>query len=198
MRFPERFHPRHFPRRIARLRVIIVRRGSWKFAVLASIGAMLAIAGVVGIGEYSGHPLLLTTFGPTSLLVFGFPHVPFAQPRNVIGGYLLGGLCGLLACTFFGFGPWAPVPAVGLTMFLMMMSQTVHPPAAGLPIVIAATDPGWMFLFFPVLTGAVLMVSFGLVFNGLGRQKERQAATSGRRGRRGRAGRTPPRPPPAP
>jgi len=195
MRFPERFNPRHLPRRIARFRVIIVRRASWKFALVASLGAMLAILGAVAVGEWSGHPLLLATFGPTGVLIFGFPQVPFAQPRNVLGGYLIAGLCGLAVTALLGSGPWAPIPAVGLAMFLMMLSQTVHPPAAGLPIVIAMSDPGWGFLGFPVMAGALLMVVAGLLFNRLGRQAERQERAS-RRGRRARAAKAPVRPPP--
>lgn len=184
MLLPDRLHPRHLPRRLARLQVFVFRRAGWDFSLLATLGAMIAISGVIAVGEWSGHRLLLATFGPTSLLVFAFPQVPFARPRNILGGYAIASVCGLAVCDLIGHGPWAPVPAVGLAMFLMLVTNTVHPPATGLPILIALSSPGWDFLFFPVLAGGLVVIATGYVFNKLGGQVERQNAPRRRHRRR--------------
>ena len=36
--------------------------------------------------------LLLGSFGASCVLVFGFPDLPFSQPRNLVGGHVLSSL----------------------------------------------------------------------------------------------------------
>ena len=40
---------------------------------------------------------LTGSFGATAVLLFASPRSPFAQPRNLIGGHLIGAICGCIA-----------------------------------------------------------------------------------------------------
>ena len=61
-------------------------------ALLAGLGGAIAIATLQTLGGLLAVPLLIAPFGASCVLVFGVPASPFAHPRNVIGGYLLGSI----------------------------------------------------------------------------------------------------------
>ncbi|PWB80287.1 MAG: HPP family protein [Methylocystaceae bacterium] len=145
---------------------------------IISKGRSIASAGIGGfalislLGELGGHleqPLLLGSFGASCVLVFGFPELPFSQPRNVIIGHALSSFIGLGCLTLFGPTPWAMAGAVGMAIMLMMGTQTVHPPAGSNPVIIFLTQPSWAFLFAPTLVGAVLIIGFALIYNNVAR-----------------------------
>lgn len=55
--------------------------------LIALLGGVLAIAAIAGLGDALTASLLLGSFGASCVLVFGFPDVPFSQPRNVMFGH---------------------------------------------------------------------------------------------------------------
>lgn len=139
--------------------------------VLASLGGMAAIAAVAGLGEQLSLSLILGSFGASCVLVFGFPDSPFSQPRNVVAGHGLSTLIGLLVLHLCGAHWWALALAVGLAIAAMMASRTVHPPAGSNPVIVFLLQPGWNFLWFPTLSGALLLVAVALLYNNLTRRK---------------------------
>ena len=132
---------------------------------LAWLGGALAIACVASTADWLSLSLLLGSFGASCVLVFGFPDLPFSQPRNLVGGHVLSSLVGLIL--LHGCGPqwWALALAVGTAIALMMATRTVHPPAGSNPVIIFLAQPGWDFLLFPTLTGALLLMLVALVYN---------------------------------
>jgi CBS-domain-containing membrane protein len=136
---------------------------------LAWLGGALAIAVLVGLGDGMAMPLVLGSFGASCVLVFGFPDVPFSQPRNVVVGHFLSSLIGLAFLTLFGGHWWSLALAVGTAIAAMMLTRTVHPPAGSNPVIIFLAQPGWNFLFLPTLAGAVLLVLVALAYNNLTR-----------------------------
>jgi CBS-domain-containing membrane protein len=140
-------------------------RSSWQQIALAWFGGALAIACVASTGNWLSLSLLLGSFGASCVLVFGYPDLPFSQPRNLVGGHLLSSLVGLLLLQAFGPQWWALALAVGTAIALMMLTRTVHPPAGSNPVIIFLAQPGWGFLLFPTLTGALLLMLVALVYN---------------------------------
>jgi CBS-domain-containing membrane protein len=140
-------------------------RASWQQIALAWLGGALAIACVASTGNWLSLSLLLGSFGASCVLVFGYPDLPFSQPRNLVGGHLLSSLVGLLLLQAFGPQWWALALAVGTAIALMMATRTVHPPAGSNPVIIFLAQPGWGFLLFPTLTGALLLMLVALVYN---------------------------------
>lgn len=141
----------------------------YRTIALAWLGAVLAIACVAGLGEQLSLSLVLGSFGASCVLVFGFPEVPFSQPRNIVAGHFISSLVGLLFLAVFGPHWWSLALAVGTAIAVMMATRTVHPPAGSNPVIVFLTQPAWSFLWFPTLTGAVLLVLVALVYNNLGR-----------------------------
>ncbi len=116
---------------------------------LAWLGGFLAIGSIALSADLLSASLLLGSFGASCVLVFGFPDLPFSQPRNVL----------------LGPGVWSLAIAVGSAIALMMLTRSVHPPAGSNPVIIFLTQPGWSFLLFPTLSGALILILVALLYN---------------------------------
>ena len=88
---------------------------------LAFVGGFLAIAVIALLAQSLHVALVLGSFGASCVLVFGYPDVPFSQPRNVIVGHVLSTVIGLAFVHFCGPHWWSVALAVGSA------SATLHP-----------------------------------------------------------------------
>ncbi len=145
-------------------------RPSVKAVALAWMGGFLAIAAVAILTDLLAVALVLGSFGASCVLVFGYPDVPFSQPRNVIAGHVISSLVGLSFVTAFGPQWWALALSVGTAIAIMMLTRTVHPPAGSNPVIVFLTQPTWSFLLFPTLVGALVVVIVALVYNNMTRE----------------------------
>ena len=150
---------------------VVPPRAPWKAIGLAALGGFLAIALVASLTTGIDELLILGSFGASCVLVFGFPDVPFSQPRNVIGGHFLSTLVGLTCVEVLGIHWWTAAIAVAGAIAAMMATRTVHPPAGSNPVIVylGAGLVHWKFLFLPTLVGAVLLVAVALVYNNVAR-----------------------------
>lgn len=137
---------------------------------LGFLGGFLAIAVIVLLAQGLHVALVLGSFGASCVLVFGYPDVPFSQPRNVVLGHLVSTLVGLAFLHLCGPVWWSVSLAVGSAIALMMLARIVHPPAGSNPVIVFLLQPGWDFAIFPTLTGAVLLVAVALGFHNLTRE----------------------------
>ena len=138
----------------------IVTVGMSSFIVMSSLSIAHMHMDVLDIN----NSLLLGSYGASCFLLCLSPEAPIAQPRNVMGGHLVGASCGLLShslmtrfqttCDFGGItlcpeidylvNTCAPVMfagplAVSSACMLMMWTRTVHFPAAGTALATALT-----------------------------------------------------------
>jgi CBS-domain-containing membrane protein len=146
-----------------------------KAVLLAWLGAFIAIAAVALLSNQLSYLLILGSFGASCVILFAYPDVPFAQPRNVIFGHFLSALVGLIFISFFGVAWWSLAAAVATAVAVMMLTRTVHPPAGSNPIIIwlmaaSHADITWEFLLFPTLVGAIVITIVSLIFNNLTRE----------------------------
>ena len=107
--------------------------------------------------------VIVASIGATTFIVFAMPNSLTAQPRNVIGGHLIGLACGLLCAVL----PALPHPcevvvyslAVGLSIFVMVMADAEHPPASGtaLGVAILQGSPDLLKAGIAVISSAVIL-----------------------------------------
>jgi CBS-domain-containing membrane protein len=133
--------------------------------LLGGLGGFLAIGALALLGSHLDVALLLGSFGASCVLLFGYPEAPFAQPMNVIGGHAICTVIGLAALHWLGPQPWALALAVGGSIAAMMATRTVHPPAGSNPVIVFLGHSAWGFLLFPVISGALLLVLIGWLYN---------------------------------
>ena len=132
---------------------------------LAWLGGFFAISSVALLTNFGSVALVLGSFGASCVLVFGYPDLPFSQPRNVIVGHFISSLIGLIFLTVFGPHWWSVAMAVGTAIALMMLTRTVHPPAGSNPVIVFLSQPAWGFLLFPTLIGALVLTAVALIYN---------------------------------
>jgi len=90
---------------------------------------------------------IAASLGASSFIAFAMPHRPLSQPRRFVGGNAVGLLLGmsvyhLTALSFWQGLPWGDILAeavcgalaTGLAILMMVVTDTEHPPAAGLAL----------------------------------------------------------------
>ncbi|POY37557.1 HPP family protein [Solitalea longa] len=141
-------------------------------SVYSVLGALIAISLIVLFSRTADTPMLIAPFGATCVLAFGLPDSALAQPRNIIGGHLLTAIVGLTCYYMMGNTWYSLALGVSLSLGLMQITRTVHPPAGANPLVIILTGAKWSFLFSPVLLGSVILVAIALIFNNLSSKRK--------------------------
>lgn len=119
----------------------IVREFSshWKNYLLQSFIATIAIFIVITSLSIQEHPIFIASIGATTFIVFAMPNDPAAKPVCIIGGHIVGLACGFLCALIPHTNFISPIVAesliyalaVGLSIFVMVVTDTEHPPAAG-------------------------------------------------------------------
>lgn len=103
-------------------------------------------------------PIAGVPFACSIILIVAAPQSDTAQPRNVVGGHVLSALSGSTMALLMAPHWWTLPIAIGLAIFAMQVTRTLHPPA-GLTAVIAATQSvSWHFVLTPILSGALVLV----------------------------------------
>jgi len=134
-------------------------RSFWKNYVWQSFLAALTIFLVLLFLNLE-HAVVIAAIGATAFIVFAMPDNITANSKNIIGGHLVGFSVGSLCALIPQPYPWCSVMtyslAVGLSIFIMVVIDTEHPPAA-------ATALGLAIMGFSlnaaiaVVTSAVLL-----------------------------------------
>ena len=137
-------------------------------ALFRSLGAFVCIGFLAYLNSsIEGAIWLIPPFGASMVLVMAVYDSPLAKPKNLILGHILSALSGviifyLLGNTFISLGL-----GVALAVFVMVITNTVHPPAGANPIIVILTGQSLNFIFLPVAVGAVIIVVFAYLYNKL-------------------------------
>ena len=129
------------------------------------LGALLSLALLGGFSAWSGYLLMAAPLGASSVLLFGHPRSPLAQPRNLVLGNGLGGLIAVLVVSCGWSGAWGVALAVGLTIIVGQQCRCLHPPAGGVAFLGVFLKASAGFVMFPVLSGSVLLVLLACLFS---------------------------------
>jgi len=119
--------------------------------ITQSLLAVLTVGIILYFVEVLTHAAIVAALGSSAFIVFAMPHSITAQPRRLIGGHIVGLLSGTFCYYAFLTGPLGKLVtgwqfttlfvyalAVGLSIFLMAVTNTEHPPASGTALGIVA------------------------------------------------------------
>lgn len=133
----------------------------WKNYVIQSLLASGAIFIVIYFLSLQ-NAVIIASVGATTFIVFAMPDSITAQTRNVIGGHVVGLFCGFL----FSLIPHSSLLystlvyslTVGTAIFIMVVTDTEHPPAAGTALGVAMTGITLRVLIVVVISIIILSV----------------------------------------
>lgn len=143
----------------------------------AFIGAFAGM-GIIAYLQYNMFPkqdfvFLIGSFGASCVLVYGVIQSPLAQPRNLIGGHVISALVGVTAAKLFPDTIWlASALAVALSVVMMQITKTLHPPGGATALIAVTGSPailklGYWYVISPVLLGATILLIVAMIFNNM-------------------------------
>ena len=131
------------------------------FFSFITIGALTLLTYKTSLGLF-----LMTSFGSSMVLLYGFPENPFAQPKNIFFGHLLTAFVGVLFLNYISLPLFINIAlAVGVGIFFMMIFNIVHPPAGANPIIVIIGGVSYEYLINPIIFGSLIVLFFGIVLN---------------------------------
>ncbi|KXO84332.1 hypothetical protein AYK86_07355 [Acinetobacter venetianus] len=146
-----------------------------KERILSGVGALcgLAISSLISWYVLGGiNAWYIAPMGASSVLLFAVPNSPLAQPWNVIIGNILAGVIGVTCTQLLADSTTAFSLAVGFAIFMMMTTDSLHPPSGAVAITAvlggdAVHRLGFHFILYPVLLNSILLLLFAVFFNRL-------------------------------
>ena len=109
--------------------------------LLATASAMVVLL----VLDVMSNAAIIASLGASCFIAFTMPHGAISSPRYLIGGYVVGLAVGT-GCYWLGQAPWLQpwfpsyhhvifgALAIGLATFIMVVTNTEHPPAAGVAL----------------------------------------------------------------
>jgi CBS-domain-containing membrane protein len=111
---------------------------------------------------------LITSFGSSMVLLFGYPEISFSQPKNIFFGHLLTSIVGIIFLYIVPLPIYLIIPlAVGFGVALMMLLNVTHPPAGANPIIVIMGSVSLDYLINPIIIGSLIILAFGVILNRL-------------------------------
>jgi CBS-domain-containing membrane protein len=122
--------------------------------------------------EVLTHTAIVFALAASTFIVFATPASRSATPRRLIGGHIVGILCGLVCYYIFNGGLlqdaaasydiviwFAYALSVALSLFIMTITNTEHPPAAATAMGIVVNGFTWQVVVFVVLFAVFLSLA---------------------------------------
>jgi CBS-domain-containing membrane protein len=116
------------------------------------------------------NAVLIAALGSSVFIVFAMPEAQVSRPRFLIGGYIVGIA---MACLCHHLSLWSLMTwtsiihesshvvfgaiAVGLAIFVMVITDTEHPPAAGLTLGLIVNE--WSYMTIAVVFVGIISLS---------------------------------------
>lgn len=129
--------------------------------ILQSLLVVVILVIILTVLEIGANLAIVASIGASSFIIFAMPKTSRAQPRRVIGGHAVGLLSGGVCYLPF---LWLSFPvgslgeellyvftgaiAVGMSIFLMCITDTEHAPAAGTALGIVIDGFTWQAVVF--------------------------------------------------
>ena len=144
---------------------------AWRGYVLQSLLAALALVVILYFLDILTHAAIVAALGASAFIIFAMPKSVLARPRNVIGGHIMGLIAGALCYFALLYPPLrvsgrllyicAAALSVGLSILLMVITDTEHPPAATTALGIVAYGWSlWTAIFVLLFAVALSLVRF--------------------------------------
>ena len=140
----------------------------WRY-VFQSFLATMSILAILLFLDILNQTAIIASLGATAFIVFTAPKSYSSEVRPLIGGYFFGILSGILChylallyCNHFAaleilyvvFGSLA----VGISVLLMVVTDTEHPPASGIALGLVINQ--WSYLTIVFVVSGVLVLFF--------------------------------------
>lgn len=142
--------------------------------VRIGIGAFIgiAVAGFLSslLAPGSLLPFLIPPLGASTVLAFGVPASPLAQPWSVIGGNVVSAIVGVTVAMLVPNIVAAAALAAAFAILAMIMLRCLHPPGGAVALTAVLGPPaihaaGYGFVLVPTALNSLLLVLAAIAYN---------------------------------
>ncbi len=140
--------------------------------IIQGLMATIVVAIILHFVGVLTHAVIVAALGASTFIVFAMPHSITARPRRLIGGHIVGLICGSLCYYAFLAGPLGGLAvnwefifyiscalSVGLSTFLMTITNTEHPPAAATALSVVIYGWSYQIVMFVLLSAVGLTIA---------------------------------------
>ena len=140
----------------------------YKNILISCIGAFLCMFLIAYLNTIDEKNIwLIPPFGASLVLAMALPNSPLARPKNIILGHVIAASAGVITYQILGNNPLSIGIALGLAIYLMLITDTTHPPAGANPVLTVLGGESFDFILMPVALGAIFIVAFSITYNRL-------------------------------
>lgn len=136
-------------------------------ASLAGLAGFVAVICLSYLKDWTHFMVLSAPMGATLVLLLLLPSAPLSRPKNVILGHLLTTCLTVAGLALFPDPVLGLGLCFGLSLTLMVLTDTLHPPAGANPILIylSAAQLAPLDFILPTLAGTLFMVGFASAYH---------------------------------
>ncbi|KAK9701912.1 hypothetical protein K7432_011505 [Basidiobolus ranarum] len=133
--------------------------------------------------SFDGAPVLIGSWGASSVLMYVAMDSPLAQPYNALVGGTISAFVGISIGKIFDAGCsedmcylWLQAAlAVSLAIVCMMVTRSVHPPGAATALITITggqhiRNVGYFFIVSPVLLGTAILIIVAILYDNVFRK----------------------------
>jgi len=137
-----------------------------KDSLIAAIGGFSCILLLSYLNNFEDiYIWLIPSFGASMVLVMSVHKSDLAHPKNIFFGHIISGLSGFFVLSILGSNIFCIGLGVGLAIFLMMITKTIHPPAGGNPIIVILGEQSLSFIYITLAFGSLIIIIFAIIYN---------------------------------
>ncbi len=146
----------------------------WRLALISVAGCFISLLGIGVLTWYffpqTENLLLLASFGSSAILIFTVPELLTAQPWPAVTGHVIAALAGVFIRENVALPHFITVAAaVAVSLLLMFLTDSLHPPAGGTAIMALNADGtlaayGYWLALFPMAVGMAALVILAVAY----------------------------------
>jgi CBS-domain-containing membrane protein len=129
------------------------------------IGSFVGIAFLGVLWAFYDLPLLIASLGSTAVTLFALPKAPAATPKSAIIGQISSAIVGWGTQYLLGTEWYSCAIAVVLSLVVMVLLNSVHPPGGATALAAVLTPQPWTFIIAPIAVGVVFLVLVAYLCN---------------------------------
>lgn len=135
-----------------------------KKSLLIGLCVFTSVLTITKLGYFYNITLLIPPIAASFIIIFTVPHSPFSRPKNIMLGHVICASVGVAILNLMNVNSLSLSIALSLAIFLMLITDTVHPPGGATTILIVITKAKWYFIFFPVGIAAILICVISITY----------------------------------
>ncbi|MBQ1251503.1 MAG: HPP family protein, partial [Firmicutes bacterium] len=140
------------------MKVSIIHGIPLKAAIMTCIGVFAGIGGLALLAYLTDLPWIMAPFGSSAVLIYYATNSPLAKPKNLICSHIIAALVAITCVNLMGVIWYCMALSVMITILLLAMTDTVHPPAGATALFIALEGIDYYsFVLMPVTTGVLIL-----------------------------------------